>query len=467
MATIPRPMMGLPNSPSFRYKALNPAYQSDPRRILGQQLMQQGSSSAPVATPLQGLGRLSSALVGAYLQKGAIDRQVAREDEFKTNLSSLLGPNATAQQTAALQMFPNIMGQGLVSNMVAPRKTTSVVPQTIGNQTGLATQTTTTALGSEPVTNTTSFSRDPLPKVKKTTSIIDGNTLNPSLDGYTLQAKQENGVTVGYTVLDKPEKPGFKSAVDLTTGKPVFVSNEQLEDNQTNYIPIIKNSQIAVNSDGTVNMQESIFTGASNKGDLTKSIKTSLQKDIISNAGKANKVLDLITDFKPEYFRYEEQFKAKLSGLMEKGGATLDDATQKSYRDYTDFMSKLSRISAVEINEIYGAVLSGGEEARANEFIVDKKDSPTLAFSKLKQSYGLAKKGIARKQYILKKGLMPKDKSFRDFDKIIPLSQFDKIIDDRGAAIETELKTANPQISEQELESQVTQKLSKEFGVTF
>ena len=43
MATIPRQMMGLPNSPSFRYKALNPAYQSDPRRILGQQLMQQGS----------------------------------------------------------------------------------------------------------------------------------------------------------------------------------------------------------------------------------------------------------------------------------------------------------------------------------------------------------------------------------------------------------------------------------------
>ncbi len=62
MATIPRPMMGLPNSPSFRFKALNPAFQSDPRRILGQQLQQQGLSSAPVQTPLQGLGRLSSAL---------------------------------------------------------------------------------------------------------------------------------------------------------------------------------------------------------------------------------------------------------------------------------------------------------------------------------------------------------------------------------------------------------------------
>jgi hypothetical protein len=90
MAITPRSMMGLPNSPSFRYKALNPAYQSDPRRILGQSLMTQGASSAPVRTPLQGLGRLSSALVGAYLQKGAVDRQVAREDEYKDQLSNAL-----------------------------------------------------------------------------------------------------------------------------------------------------------------------------------------------------------------------------------------------------------------------------------------------------------------------------------------------------------------------------------------
>ena len=90
MAITPRSMMGLPNSPSFRYKALNPAYQSDPRRILGQSLMTQGSSSAPVRTPLQGLGRLSSALVGAYLQKGAIDRQVAREGEYQDKLTNAL-----------------------------------------------------------------------------------------------------------------------------------------------------------------------------------------------------------------------------------------------------------------------------------------------------------------------------------------------------------------------------------------
>ena len=107
MALPTRPMMGLPNSPSFRYKQLNPAYQSDPRRILGQSLMTQGASSAPVRTPLQGLGRLSSALVGAYLQKGAVDRQVAREDEYKDSLTQALS-GIDMSKTPILQGLSNV-----------------------------------------------------------------------------------------------------------------------------------------------------------------------------------------------------------------------------------------------------------------------------------------------------------------------------------------------------------------------
>jgi len=77
--------------PSLQFQQLNRAYQSDPRRILGQTLMGQGASSAPVRTPLQGLGRLSSALVGAYLQRKAGDAQAAREDEFRSQITGALG----------------------------------------------------------------------------------------------------------------------------------------------------------------------------------------------------------------------------------------------------------------------------------------------------------------------------------------------------------------------------------------
>ena len=91
MAINPRQMLGLGNTrPSMQYQQLNQTYQSDPRRILGQTLMGQGASSAPVRTPLEGLGRLSSALVGAYLQRKAGDAQVEREGEYRTQLASAL-----------------------------------------------------------------------------------------------------------------------------------------------------------------------------------------------------------------------------------------------------------------------------------------------------------------------------------------------------------------------------------------
>jgi hypothetical protein len=91
MALNPRQMLGLGNTrPSMQYQQLNQAFQSDPRRILGQTLMGQGASSAPVRTPLQGLGRLSSALVGAYLQRKAGDAQVERESEYSNQLATAL-----------------------------------------------------------------------------------------------------------------------------------------------------------------------------------------------------------------------------------------------------------------------------------------------------------------------------------------------------------------------------------------
>ena len=77
--------------PTFQFQRLNPAFQSDPRRILGQQLMGEGASTAPVRTPLQGLGRLSSALVGAYLQRNALDAQAQREDAYRDSLTQALG----------------------------------------------------------------------------------------------------------------------------------------------------------------------------------------------------------------------------------------------------------------------------------------------------------------------------------------------------------------------------------------
>ena len=191
MAIPPRTMMGLPNSPSFRYKALNPAYQSDPRRILGQQLQQQGLSSAPVRTPLQGLGRLSSALIGAYLQKGAIDRQVAREDERTQQIMGMIPENADPRLKAFAAANPDAFANAFGQSFLRPT-TSSEVVNLGGNLRGLKT------------TQTGPFG-------KESTSISNLTQIKPQ----SMTSAMQNAIALGY----KPGSTEYNDYIIKVTGK--------------------------------------------------------------------------------------------------------------------------------------------------------------------------------------------------------------------------------------------------------
>jgi murein DD-endopeptidase MepM/ murein hydrolase activator NlpD len=76
--------------PSFQFQDLNRAFQLDPRNTLSNALLQQGMRGGPVRTPLEGIGRLSQSLVGAMLQKRALDRLEGQETTRQENLTSAL-----------------------------------------------------------------------------------------------------------------------------------------------------------------------------------------------------------------------------------------------------------------------------------------------------------------------------------------------------------------------------------------
>lgn len=118
--------MALRPFPSFRFQQLNRAYQTDPRRLLGQQLNQAGVSAAPVATPLQGLGRLAQALVGAKLQRDAIDAQVTREEDFRKNIATALSGYDFSNQPglAALAQYSPEQVLPLVASLDVKKATT-------------------------------------------------------------------------------------------------------------------------------------------------------------------------------------------------------------------------------------------------------------------------------------------------------------------------------------------------------
>jgi len=141
-----RSMLGLGNTrPSMQYQQLNQAFQSDPRRILGQTLMGQGASSTPVRTPLQGLGRLSSALVGAYLQRKAGDAQVEREGEMTNQIMGMLGPNVAPGVRAAVAANPSAAQSALMAAQFAPTTTSEITD--MGDFAGVQTTTTSPLTG--------------------------------------------------------------------------------------------------------------------------------------------------------------------------------------------------------------------------------------------------------------------------------------------------------------------------------
>ena len=259
--------------PSMQYQQLNQAFQSDPRRILGQALMQQGASTAPVSTPLQGLGRLSSALVGAYLKRKAGDTIVEREDERRQSIQQAF-PNV---DPSLISLGGDSLIAALTAQRIAPVTTSKIVRGDVSG--GYVTQTTTTPPVGDPSTILSAPSFPPKPAVQKSAKIVSGESVNPELKGFTLEVITEDGVITGYDVVNKPEAPaGTKQAFNTVTKKPVFATDQQIIDNPGTIVPIIRGMKISINSDGTFDLTQGALNAGNN---VSRKTAGGLEADIL------------------------------------------------------------------------------------------------------------------------------------------------------------------------------------------
>ena len=264
MATIPRQMVGLPSSPSFRYKQLNPAYQSDPRRILGQQLMQQGSSSAPVATPLQGLGRLSSALVGAYLQKGAMDRQVSREEERTNQIMGMIPANASPEMRAYAQSNPEGFMTAFSQSMFKPKS--EVFTQDLGGGSVYGTQT--TGPFGNISQNVSGFASKPKPQPTQIITLINPNNPKDFVTGDENSAEIKAALTSNRYQL--PSKSGTNVTIDQKTET---VANQEAAKNGIAQIGALQ-KEVSADRDlvGRLDISMALLEGDTETGPLTQLI---------------------------------------------------------------------------------------------------------------------------------------------------------------------------------------------------
>jgi len=283
-------MLGLGNTrPSMQYQQLNQAFQSDPRRILGQALMGQGASTAPVRTPLQGLGRLSSALVGAYLQRKAGDAQVERESEYSNQLATALtglGDNIPSSITAL----------GQVPGMEIPAITAGLNYQT-------------TLAAREPKVPVQMFNR----KTREVVPVIPGSPKQAEYFALGFEMGNLPNAEAGFMFDDKGNqivRPGGKEARAL---RDVFVKP-------------IRNEEVKFTQADTAYKNAANFVA-----NPTGSSDTALIYNFFTALDPGGRVTDSEAEMAQRAQAYGQQFQAQVQRVF-KGGVLGDTARQDILR---------------------------------------------------------------------------------------------------------------------------------------
>lgn len=100
--------MVAPRGMSSRVKS---DYLTDPQTLIAQELMKSGSSTAPVATPLEGIARALTGMTGAYQQKMLKDQYSGKDAEYnKAVAEALTNPNVQTGIAGGEAQGPNMDG---------------------------------------------------------------------------------------------------------------------------------------------------------------------------------------------------------------------------------------------------------------------------------------------------------------------------------------------------------------------
>ena len=113
--------------------------------------------------------------------------------------------------------------------------------------------------------------------------------------------------------------------------------------------------------------------------------------DLGSVASRADALVNQI-EKSPEAFGLRSAAVAAVPGAMQGYAARAVGLTPEQLQA----RSTVLRQAAQEINELYGAALSMGEQARANTFLPHPSDPPEMLISKLKAARDWAKSQLGR-----------------------------------------------------------------------
>jgi hypothetical protein len=214
-------------------------------------------------------------------------------------------------------------------------------------------------------------------------------------------------------------------------------------------------------------------------GELTKGTKTGIQKELIEANRTYSNMKAVVNKIEDRFLEIPTRIGTKITALKEKWGVgDISREDRQELSDYTDFRREAISSLNEYIKQITGAAMSELEAKRLMKAMPSPGlgmfdgDSPTEFKTKLSGVMESLDRVIARNNYVAKHGLVSLDKIAKNkrgevLESIVSISEIDDVIDRRGEELESEMRANNPDMDQAELENQIMQTLSEEFGIRF
>ena len=219
-----------------------------------------------------------------------------------------------------------------------------------------------------------------------------------------------------------------------------------------------------------------MFSDPANPANMGKEGVNAVEKEIIGRVQDLGELTDIKSQFDPRFLDLGNRVKQAGVGvqawLNAKGVKPEDRA---DYERYTQFRAATTERLNNRIKLMSGTAVSGAEEQRmlranpnAGTGIFDG-DDPISFEAKLNNSIKMQKLAIARFNYLRSKGINETEigQLARDgkIEGVVGLEGMTKIMNQRGAELEQELRQSNPQANDLAIRGAVKQQLKQEFGI--
>lgn len=201
--------------------------------------------------------------------------------------------------------------------------------------------------------------------------------------------------------------------------------------------------------------------GVTTIGQLSKPTVTEIEKDLKAATEQLQQVKNIGAKYKPEFQNIWTKIGMEGSALKDKLGMQVAPETAEALGEFTSYRAEAAQYFADRLKAMSGAAVTEPEMKRQEAYLPNPGtglldgDSPKQLEAKLRRMDEFMTKATARLNYIRKNGIELKDAP--------PLDKMKSIIDQRGAALDAELKATIPDAAQRR--ATVRQKLSAEFGL--